>query len=78
MKMLLLDITNLRSVGRLDRGRVLARHHGPAVDGLALGEHVGVSLGGRLVLVQPLEGGALRGRAVGNLNLHPVKTGRLL
>ena len=49
------------------------------MDGLALGEHVGVSLGGRLVLVQPLEGGALRGRAVGNLNLHPVKeTGRLL
>ena len=42
------------------------------MDGLALGEHIRVSLGSCLVLVQPLESGALRSRAVDDLDLDPI------
>ena len=48
----------LGRVGALDCGSILQRHHGPAVDGLALGEQVGVGLASRLRRRQPLQGRA--------------------
>ena len=52
---------NPNLVGSLDHRRVLAGHQRASVDGLALGEQIGVVLVRRLLRAQPLDGRSGRG-----------------
>jgi len=63
----------LSTVAALDCGRVLRGHHGPAVNGLALREHVRMRLVGRLRRRQPLQRAALIARHIRDANLIPKK-----
>ena len=55
---------NTGGVGGLHGRRILAGKHSPAVNSLALGEHVRVGPPRRLLRAQPLQGRAFRGGGV--------------
>ena len=62
---------DLGGIGGLDGGRVLTWQHGSAVNGLALGKEIGMSLTRRLFRAQPLQGARGRTRTIPNFDHTP-------
>lgn len=69
---------NVGAVGQLDRGAVLAGNHGTSMDGLALGEEVGVLLANSLAGLEPLAGSALLSGGIADNDLGLVSLGKSL